>query len=447
MPDIAPLRPDDPRRVGAFALQGRLGAGGQGIVYLGTGPDGVQVAVKVLRTSIGEEDRARFVRELAVARRVARFCTAQVLDADVDGDRPYIVSEYVPGPSLARVVAERGPLPPAQLERLAIGTATALAAIHQAGIVHRDFKPGNVLLGEDGPRVIDFGVAKALDPGSTGSSAVVGTPSYMAPEQVGAAPVGPPADVWAWGVTIAFASAARPVFGADTIPAVMGRILHSEPDLSAVPEPLRPLVRAALAKDPAARPAAAELLMRLIGHGGGDAEILAEGRTLAATRWDAPPQTRVMPPPPVQPPPPPVKQGNRWLAPIAVSVVALLIAAGAVIWALTKDPGKPQARNTPRTGTSAQPTASDKPATPQLVVSPAGRVAVDAKKQAVVTLTAEGGPVDWTSNQTNVTMSRTYGTVRPGQPVQITLTALSGIAFVSFKAEGTPEQQVSLNGG
>lgn len=149
-----PLRPGDPRTLGRYELVGRLGAGGQGAVYLGRSPAGDLVAVKLLRADLAEDTgaRARFVREAMAARQVARFCAAQVLDADVAGDRPFIVSEYVEGPSLLRLVRERGPLSGAALDRLAIGTATALVAIHQAGIVHRDLKPANVLAAPDGPR-------------------------------------------------------------------------------------------------------------------------------------------------------------------------------------------------------------------------------------------------------------------------------------------------------
>ncbi|MFB4309368.1 serine/threonine-protein kinase [Actinomadura sp. GTD37] len=167
-------------------MTGRLGEGGQGVVYAGRGPDGGEVAVKLLRAQVARHPKARerFVRESRFAERVAEFCTARVLEADIHGDRPCIVSELVPGPSLYELVHDEGPRTGAALQRLAIGTATALAAIHQAGVVHRDFKPPNVLMGEDGPRVIGFGIAKAIDGTSTMTSGVVGTPAYMVPEQV-----------------------------------------------------------------------------------------------------------------------------------------------------------------------------------------------------------------------------------------------------------------------
>ncbi|MFB9837707.1 bifunctional serine/threonine protein kinase/MFS transporter, partial [Actinoallomurus acaciae] len=263
-----PLRPGDPQHLGRYELIGRLGEGGQGVVFLGRAPDGGRVAVKLLRVGQGGDEaaRRRFVRELAMAERVAGFCTARVLDADAEGDTPYIVSEYVDGPSLQNLVREHGPRTGDDLMRLAIATATALAAIHEAKIVHRDFKPPNVLMSPDGPRVIDFGIARALDTPGTLTSQVVGTPAYMAPEQVAGAPLGPAADMFAWGSTILFAATARSAFGSDSIPAVMHRVLHADADVSMLPQPLAALVNACLNKDPARRPAATDVLLSLLGR-------------------------------------------------------------------------------------------------------------------------------------------------------------------------------------
>ncbi|MFI0374476.1 serine/threonine-protein kinase [Actinomadura sp. 1N219] len=268
MPDAQPLQPHDPARLGRYELLGRLGSGAQGTVYLGAGADGQRVAVKLLRVQFDDDAtaRARFVREAEVAKQVARFCTAQFLDAEVAGDSPYLVSEYVPGEALNRAVARDGPMAGGALDRLAVSTASALTAIHRAGIVHRDLKPHNVLLGPDGPRVIDFGLSRVLDAASAVSSRAVGTPAYMAPEQVSGLDVGAAADMFAWGATITFAATGRAPFGSDSIPAVMYRVLHHEPDLGNLDGELRELVAASLSKDPASRPTAAQLLLRLVGH-------------------------------------------------------------------------------------------------------------------------------------------------------------------------------------
>ncbi|MFI6791261.1 protein kinase [Nonomuraea sp. NPDC050383] len=264
---IQPLVEDDPRRLGPYEMAGRLGQGGQGVVYLGRTASGEQVAVKLLHHGLlAEPDaRSRFLREVEIARRVARFSTAPVLHADLAGQRPYIVSEYAPGPSLRDLVTVEGPRRGAALDRLAISTATALAAIHRAGILHRDFKPANILMGPEGPVVIDFGIARALDaPGtSTSAGSLMGTPSYLAPEQLGGETVTEAADVFAWGVTMVFAASGRPAFGADSTPAVINRILNQEPALSGLDGPLLGLVTASLSKDPAERPSADDLVATL----------------------------------------------------------------------------------------------------------------------------------------------------------------------------------------
>src|SRR5690606_27603624 len=186
MPVTQPLEPGDPDRLGEYRITARIGEGGQGVVYLARSPADEPVAIKLFHAPIGRDEtvHAHFARELEAAKRVARFCTAQVLDYGMYGTRPYIVSEYVPGPSLQQVVTAEGPRTGSALERLAVATATALVALHDAGIVHRDLKPQNVIIGSDGPRVIDFGIAKALAGVSTVASQIIGTPAYMAPEQL-----------------------------------------------------------------------------------------------------------------------------------------------------------------------------------------------------------------------------------------------------------------------
>ncbi|MGI5287556.1 serine/threonine protein kinase [Nonomuraea polychroma] len=244
--------------IGPYKVIKQLGEGGQGMVYLAAAPDGTRVAVKVLREGVRGD--GRFAKEIAAARRVEPFCIAQVLDASLGG-RPYIVTEYVEGPSLREAGRHTG----ADLQRLAVATATALVAIHRAGVVHRDFKPANVLLGRDGPRVIDFGIARAMDDAVTRTSSIVGTPAYMAPEQFAGAAVGPAADVFAWASVMVYAATGAPPFGNDSLPAVLRRIQYEEPRLDGVPEPLRSIVHACLAKDPHARPAMQDVLFRLIG--------------------------------------------------------------------------------------------------------------------------------------------------------------------------------------
>ncbi|MFF0306560.1 PASTA domain-containing protein [Streptosporangium sp. NPDC004379] len=270
MPRTEPLTSADPRRLGEYEVIGRLGEGGQGTVYLAARPGGgdEHYAVKLLYRSLGE-DRHAFLREAELAKQVARFCIAQVVGAGLAGDRPYIVSEFVDGPSLQREVEVGGPRAGGALERLAIGTATALAAIHRAGIVHRDFKPQNVLLGPDGPRVIDFGLARALDTGAAPVSGGAGTPAYMAPEQVEGAEVGPAADVFAWGATVCFAANAWPPFGHDSVAAVLHRVLTAPPELGRLDGWLGRLVAGCLAKDFRDRPTSRELLLALLGEDGG----------------------------------------------------------------------------------------------------------------------------------------------------------------------------------
>ncbi|GAA0384273.1 hypothetical protein Acor_78220 [Acrocarpospora corrugata] len=263
-----PLDRTDPRTLGEYEIVARLGEGGQGIVYEGWSAAGERVAIKVLKGGTDSETRRRLARELASARSVAPFCTARVLAAELDRPEPYVVSEFVAGPSLHDRVRTGGPLRDGELDRLAVGTASALAAIHAAGIVHRDFKPGNVLLGPDGPRVVDFGIARPLD-AETAPSVLAGTPPYMAPEQLRGVQASAAADVFAWAATMVYAATGRAPFGHDTVASVFHRILSAPPDLAGVPESLLPAVQACLAKDPERRPTAKELMIRLVDPGAG----------------------------------------------------------------------------------------------------------------------------------------------------------------------------------
>ncbi|GAA3135640.1 hypothetical protein GCM10010466_28020 [Planomonospora alba] len=268
VPDSGRLGVNDPQQISAYRLVRVLGEGGQGTVYLGQDPSGRRVAVKVLHTRMAAETvlRERFEREAELARRVAVFCTAQVLEAGISDGRPYLVSEYVPGPSLQQLVTTEGPRTGSGLERLAVATATALAAIHRVGIVHRDFKPANVIMGPEGPVVIDFGIARILEASAT-DSALVGSPGYMAPEQLSDGPVGPASDVFAWAATMVYAATGHAAFAGQHPAAVMNAVMNGEPDLNGVPRGLRSLLLACLAKDPAARPTADRVLATLTGNG------------------------------------------------------------------------------------------------------------------------------------------------------------------------------------
>ncbi|MEV4640619.1 serine/threonine-protein kinase [Actinoplanes sp. NPDC049548] len=264
-----PLRPGDPRRLGGYELLARLGEGGMGTVFLGRSPGGRRVALKVVRPEYADdpEYRARFRSEVTRARQVPPFATAEVLDADPAHDPPYLVVEYVDGPSLAAVVDGQGPLTGAALHTVAVGTATALAAIHRAGVVHRDLKPDNVLLPRGGVKVIDFGVARPVEAigHHTATDQLVGTVAYMAPERFDAHPeAGFAADVFAWGALVAYAATGRTPFHAAGPPATARCILMEPPELDGVPQPLRDIVARCLAKDPAARPAAGDLLDELV---------------------------------------------------------------------------------------------------------------------------------------------------------------------------------------
>jgi len=260
------LLPSDPESVGPYRLIRRLGTGGMGQVYLASSAGGRLVAVKVIRPELAADRgfRSRFEREVRAARSVSGMFTAPVVDADADGQPPWLATAYVPGPSLSDAVAERGPMPPDVVLTLAAGLAEALVAIHAAGLVHRDLKPSNVLLAGDGPRVIDFGISRAADASVlTQTGMIMGSPGYLSPEQAEGRPVGPSGDVFSLGAVLAFAASGEGPFGAGPAVALAFRVVNAAPNLSGVPEQLRPMIDRCLAKDPAARPTPGELLASL----------------------------------------------------------------------------------------------------------------------------------------------------------------------------------------
>ncbi|WP_343233596.1 protein kinase [Streptomonospora sp. PA3] len=265
-----PLRTGDPRELGDYRIEGRLGRGGMGTVYLARDPADRLVAVKLIHPDLSDDPdfRRRFAREVASARKVARFSTAGVLDARLEGDPLFIVSEYVPGPNLAQAISAEGPMSGGTLESLAMGVAAALTAIHRAGVIHRDLKPGNVLLSAVGPKVIDFGIARAMDDDSavTRSSQLMGTPSYLAPELIAGGPITAASDIFSWGCLVAYAGTGKAPFDAQTVPAVLQLISSGEADLQGLDPQLADLVRSALEKDPRNRPTAQQLLNMLVGQ-------------------------------------------------------------------------------------------------------------------------------------------------------------------------------------
>jgi WD40 repeat protein/serine/threonine protein kinase len=281
------LKPGDPSRVGNYRLIGRLGEGGMGQVFLGLSPGGRQVAVKVIHPGYarGKQFRERFAREIEAARRVGGFHTASVVDADPAADPPWMVTAFIHGPSLQQAVAGGGPFRLEKLCRLGAGLAEGLAAIHACGLVHRDLKPSNVILADDGPRIIDFGIARAAEAAPmTTAGMVVGTYSYMAPEQLLGEVAGPASDVFGLGCTLAFAATARVTFGDDSIITVVYRITKEPPDLTGVTEEhgFRQLLSECLAKNPADRPSLATILERLAETGSAAEGYLAELREPAA---------------------------------------------------------------------------------------------------------------------------------------------------------------------
>ena len=277
--------------VGSFAIQGRLGRGAMGAVYLARSPGGRLVAVKVVRDELAGDSgfRARFAREIDAARKVSGAFTAAVVDADPDADRPWLATEYLPGPTLQKAIETSGPLSPAGVQSLASGLAEALMAIHASGVVHRDLKPSNIVLTDNGPRVIDFGIARALEEASlTATGMVIGTPGYLSPEQITGTGIGPASDLFALGAVLVFAASGCGPFATGNPASMLHRIVNEHPHIPPLPGPLHDVVRRCLARDPGQRPTPMEILQLL---GPPVPTVLLNPPTIPL-----PPATKVLPP-------------------------------------------------------------------------------------------------------------------------------------------------------
>ncbi|MBC3839247.1 protein kinase [Streptacidiphilus sp. 4-A2] len=403
-------------RIGPYELLQLLGEGGMGQVYLARSPGARLVALKVIRPEYAQAPhfRDRFRREAEAARRVSGLFTPPVLDADADSPLPWLATAYVPAPSLHEVVRRHGPLSAPGIAALGGGLAEALSAIHAAGLVHRDLKPGNVLLAAAGPQVIDFGISKMLDATQlTGTDSTIGTPGFMAPEQVvSSRDVGREADVFALGCVLAFAATGESPFGTGSTAAVLYRVVHEQPRLDAVPESLRGLVTSCLEKEPARRPSVAGLLVRL---GSTDpAELLtpalradlAERQQRATLLPDAPPlPATVLATLPVTAALPDRRRFLRIAGAVAGTAAA---AAGAAVWATTRTGTVASAGNSP--APKALSAGSTAPAGPSLVwqrelptSSTNGRIAVLAgtlvhwDQSQAAGFDAAGGSPRWTA--------------------------------------------------
>jgi serine/threonine protein kinase len=347
------LHDGDPRSIGPYRVIGRLGSGGMGRVYLCTSPGGRRLAVKVIRPDLADDAgfRARFRREVATARLVRSHVTAAVVDADTESPTPWLATLFLDGPTLSAVV-DQSPLAEPELRRLAAALAEALQSIHAAGLVHRDLKPSNIILAPDGPRVIDFGIARAVDATAlTATNLRIGSPEYMAPEQILADVEGPECDIFALGAVLAYAATGRSPFGGGPTDLVLYRVLHQEPDLDDVPPRLRWLVAACLAKDPRQRPTPDLILQESTGDpatlvlshpASGEASLPDDGQGPTS-----PASTQVLATPPVEPTqrmdaaaPLPDDQGSerRW---IPLVLVALLVVGvgGAYLVSQIRDQG------------------------------------------------------------------------------------------------------------
>ncbi len=402
---MAELLASDPTTIGPYRLLGRIGTGGMGVVYLVDGPDGGRAALKLIRAELADDPafRARFRREVEAGQRVGGVCNAKYLAADLDAERPYLVTEYVPGGNLADFVATNGPLPGDQAVSLAVGLAEALVAMNSVGVIHRDLKPSNVLIGASGPKVVDFGIVHAADGTAlTQTGLTVGSPSWMAPEQAVGQGGSAATDVFSWGATVTFASTGRSPFGDGRPDAVLYRVVHEPPDLVGLEPRLEPLVRQALEKDPARRPSPDALLLGLVRTamagvvpaGGADAMTTAVlDRTWHQGAPLVPPP--LLPPGDVAAPGPPApdeEPGRRrklwWLGVAAFVLVAALIAGGIAL--ATKSNDKQASSTTTTTLKSAVTTTSVPGTTTSTTSASAPASSVSAQLSQVVCPTTYG---------------------------------------------------------
>ncbi|MBP0454191.1 protein kinase [Kitasatospora sp. RG8] len=404
----------DPRHVGPYALMGRLGAGGMGAVYLGRSAGGRAVAVKVVRPELAEDGsfRSRFRQEVAAARRVSGAFTAPLVDADTEAATPWMATAFVAGVPLQQAVARHGPLPEETVRTLAAGLAEALAEVHRAGLIHRDLKPGNVLLALDGPHVIDFGISRAADgTGLTTTGAVIGSAPYMSPEQALGEPLTPASDVFSLGSTVAYAALGSRLFGEGAGAAVLFRVVNTEPDLSGLPDGIRHLVAGCLAKNPQHRPSPRQLVELVERIGRPDpaagwlppavvADVLVVRGVLTALPEPSPAPPEGLPPedpphlppqgPPLgQPPPPfpadraprdavPGRRPSRRAVLLGVGGGVLAAAGAATTIALLSDHGG-------RTDAGGAATAGASSGTPTALVRPSGADVPEARPNWQVT--------------------------------------------------------------
>ncbi len=330
---MKPLEAGEARHAGKYRLVAALGEGGMGRVLLGVAPDGRLVAVKQIHPELAHNDRfrTRFRQEVQASQRVSGAFTAAVMDAGPDAEIPWLASVFVTGPSLKEAVEATGPLPVEAVRRLAVGLATALIEIHRVGLVHRDLKPGNVLLTGDGPRVIDFGIARAAEGGSdlTGTGGIVGSPAFMSPEQAESRPLTPASDVFALGGLLVMAATGHGPFTGATTAQLLYDVVHADPDLAGVPPEIRALVEPCLAKDPAHRPAPHRILDFLGPVPPGTRpwppavhELIGtqEAAVRTALSWPAPP------------PPPAPPRRRRLLVVTALAAVCALAAGSLIAW-------------------------------------------------------------------------------------------------------------------